>query len=180
MNRRMGLYDARVVTLAIVACCFTAPADAQDSAESAALAPAAPIFGALHGITVGPDGSALGGVVVTIHANDGATQRQLVTGEDGTFLVSNLRPGAYALTAVKLGFASAPESRVEVAKDQTVDAKLALLKAAAPAIAPVLPAASSANSSGSFFHRFAKAYADDWKASSAAGPEPNWIRFSSS
>ena len=174
MNRRMELYDARVLTLAIAAFFLASPADAQDSAESVALAPAAPVFGALHGITVGPDGSALGGVVVTIHANDGATQRQLVTGEDGTFLVSNLRPGAYALTAVKLGFTSAPESRVEIAKDQTVDAKLALLKAAAPAIAPVLPAASSANSSGSFFHRFAKAYADDWKASSAVGPEPKY------
>jgi hypothetical protein len=176
MNRPMGLYEARVLlkTLAIVALCFAPPADAQDSGESAAIPPAAPVFGALHGITLGPDGLALGGVVVTIHGTDGATQRQLVTGADGTFLVSNLQPGSYALTAVKLGFASAPESRVEIAKDQTVDTKLALLTAAAPAIRPVLPSTSSSNSNGSFLHRLARAYADDWKASSATGSEPKY------
>ena len=176
MNRRMGLDLARVllITLTIAAFCLSRPAEAQDSVESAAISPAAAVFGSLHGVTVGPDGSALGGVVVTIQATDGDTQRQLVTGEDGTFLVTNLRPGSYALTAVKLGFASTPQSTVEIAKDQTADAKLALLTAAAPAIAPVLPSPSSSNSNGSFFHRLTRAYADDWKASSAAGPEPKY------
>jgi hypothetical protein len=172
----MGLDLARVllITLTIAAFCLSRPAEAQDSVESAAISPAAAVFGSLHGVTVGPDGSALGGVVVTIQATDGDTQRQLVTGEDGTFLVTNLRPGSYALTAVKLGFASTPQSTVEIAKDQTADAKLALLTAAAPAIAPVLPSPSSSNSNGSFFHRLTRAYADDWKASSAAGAEPKY------
>jgi len=177
MNRRIGFYDARVllITLIVAALCFGARAEAQDSAETAGAIPLpATVFGSLRGITVGPDGLALGGVVVTIHATDGPAQRQLVTGEDGTFLVNNLRPGSYALSAVKLGFASAPESRVDVAKDQTADAKLALLTAAESAIAPVLPSPAPATSSGNFFHRLARAYADDWKGSSAPGPEPKY------
>jgi hypothetical protein len=148
---------------------------AQDSSGSSEATPAELTgSGSLHGITIGPNGSALGGVVVTIHGTDGTPQRQLVTAEDGTFLVTNLKPGPYALSAVKLGFASAPESKVEIAKDQTADAKLALLVAAAPAIAPVMPPATPGKAGGNFFHRFFKAYADDWKASSASSDEPKY------
>ena len=181
MNRRMGFYDARVLLITLtMAFCFGLRADAQDSSGSAGIPPAVPVSGSLHGITVGPDGSALGGVVVTVHAADGATQRQFVTGEDGTFLVTNLRPGSYALTAAKMGFASGPESRIEIANDQTVNAQLALALAAVPAIAPLLPSSSGTGSSGSFFNRLAKAYADDWKLSSASGPEPKYRGYPAS
>lgn len=176
MNHRMGFYDARVLlfTLAILPCLPTPMVYGQDSTDGGGIAAAPAVFGSLHGITVGPDGAALAGVVVTIHGKDGAAQHQLVTGQDGTFLVTNLRPGSYALSAVKMGFASASESRVEIAKDQTANAHLALALAAAPAVAPVLPVPSTLGPGGSFFHRLFKAYADDWKASSAGGPEPKY------
>jgi hypothetical protein len=177
MNLQLGLYDARVLLLALAMLAFgsTRAVLAQDSSGSSEAIPAELTgSGSLHGITIGPNGSALGGVVVTIHGTDGTPQRQLVTAEDGTFLVTNLKPGPYALSAVKLGFASAPESKVEIAKDQTADTKLALRVAAAPAIAPVMPPATAGKAGGNFFHRFFKAYADDWKASSASSNEPKY------
>lgn len=175
MNLRLRLHYVRVLLLLwMVPFFWLRPAAlAQDSSGSGATGPGSPRFGSLRGITVGPDGSALGGVVVTIHGTDGIPQRQLVTGQDGTFVVTNLKPGPYALSAVKLGFASAPESKVEIAQNQTADAKLALLIAAAPAITPVMPYAPG-KPTGNFFHRFFRAYTDDWKASSAAGPEPKY------
>jgi len=177
MNHRMGFYYARVLLLIpAIAMCLSVPVGhAQDSTDAGgAIAAMPPVFGSLHGITVGPDGAALGGVVVTIHGADGAMKRQLVTGHDGTFLVTNLTPGSYALTAVKMGFASAQESRVEIAKDQTANAQLALTPPASSAIAPLLPSPYAAGSSGRFFHRLAKAYADDWKGSSTSGSEPKY------
>jgi len=177
MNRRMGFYDARVLplTCAIAACWFVRGAYAQDSTEgSSGTAVAAASAGSLRGITVGPSGLALAGVVVTIQGPDGAARRQLVTGGDGTFLVNDLQPGSYALTAAKLGFSTSGESTVEIAQDQTVGAQLALAPATVAAVVPVLPSAAPAGSVGSFFHRFIKAYRDDWKESSANGPEPKY------
>ena len=176
MNRRTGLYDARVVLVAaaIGACLLVRAASAQDSIEgSSGVAVGPTSAGSLRGITVGPNGTALAGVVVTIQGPDRSAQRQLVTGGDGTCLVNDQRPGSYVLTAVKLGFSSSSESTVEIAQNQTANAQLALVPAAVPVVAPVRSAAT-ARSGGSFFHRFIKAYADDWKGSLASGPEPKY------
>ena len=147
---------------------------AQDSTGSDGSASLPGGLGSLRGLAVGPNGLALAGVVVTIQSPDGSANRKLVTGDDGTFQVADLRPGSYELIAVKDGYAHPSPSTVEVAQNRTANATLVLAVAASPAIAPVLPAAPSAGPKGSFLHRFVQAYATDWKGSAESGPEPKY------
>jgi hypothetical protein len=142
-------------------------------AQEAAGSGAAGGGGSLHGITVASNGLTLAGVVVSIHSIDGSFDRELVSAGDGTFNLSDLRPGAYRLTASKEGFASAWQATVEIAQNQTATATLALVVAGNSAIVPVLPATAPA-SSGGFFHRFFQVYAQDWKGSSETSPEPQY------
>jgi hypothetical protein len=171
MNRFTGAHCARSLLLAIfvLASPLKPLALGQEAAGSAASG-----FGSLRGTTVASNGLALAGVVVTIHSQDGSFDRALVSAPDGTFNVSDLRPGSYQLTASKEGFAARSGATVEIAQNQTATATLALVVAAASGIAPVLPAAPASPSSGSFLHRFLQAYAQDWKGSAQAGPEPEF------
>jgi hypothetical protein len=130
-------------------------------------------LGGLRGTTIGPNGVALAGVSVTIHQVDGGADRQLITGDDGKFMITDLRPGQYQLKASKEGFVGQPEATVEVAINQILDTNL-MLSAAAPGATPVLPSVGPNGSNGSFFHRFFQSYLDDWKGTSANGPEPKY------
>jgi len=85
-------------------------------------------FGDLRGITRDPRGLALPSAVVTVHSLDENSERKVVSGDDGTFLVENLKPGLYQLTAAKEGFQSASAINVELSARQSlrVDIPLAL------------------------------------------------------
>jgi hypothetical protein len=61
-------------------------------------------FGDLRGETQDPSGLPLPNVAVTVHSLDENSDRNVVSGDDGAFLVENLKPGHYQLTAIKEGF----------------------------------------------------------------------------
>jgi hypothetical protein len=170
MNAFTGCVRGVLLLIAIGACCGP-PVRAQDFGSGggkASLAP--PAFGILRGVTLGPNGLALPGCQVMIHKADGSQQRQLVTGNDGTFLVTDLQPGSYELRASKEGLAGQAQATVEVALNQTVSANLVL------AVIPV-PGADSTPAvvpPGGFLRRLFRAYADDWKGSAASGPDPKY------
>ncbi len=148
---------------------FASQTRAQDVGSSGGAIDNSSQFGGLRGTTIRPNGAPLAGVCVIIHRVDGGTDRQLVTGDDGRFLVTDLRPGQYQLKVSKEGFVGQPDAAVEVALNQIVDADLIL-----SAAAPVLPSVGANGPNGSFFHRFLEAYLDDWKGASANGPEPKY------
>ncbi|SPE37969.1 hypothetical protein SBA3_2740014 [Candidatus Sulfopaludibacter sp. SbA3] len=119
--------------------------------------------GSLSGVTRGPGGKPLPGTSVVIHAVDGSGDRVAASNDDGSFAVSALRPGRYQLKATKDGFVSSPESPVEVAANQNLQADLILAEGSA------VPVVSSVAPRPGFFSRFVKAYTDDWKPSSDSG-----------
>jgi hypothetical protein len=158
-----------VATGLLTAGCYGQPssvAAAEDlsppSAESAS-------FGSLSGVTRGPGGKPLPGSSIVLHAADGSAERVLTSNGDGLFAVDDLKPGRYQLKAVKDGFASSPDSIVEVAANQTARAELTLADAT---VVPVT--ATAATQRGNFVKRFFQAYADDWKGSSDNGPAPKF------
>ena len=53
----------------------------------------------IRGRVADEQGAALPGVTVTVTHQDTGVARQTVSGPDGTYLVSNLVPGVYVLTA---------------------------------------------------------------------------------
>jgi hypothetical protein len=131
------------------------------------------VSGALQGIIRSANGLPLSRVSVTVRNNDGSA-RQSVTGDDGKFLITDLQPGPYILTASKEGFTTQSEQVVEVTRNQTIDTELTLAALAIPA---AVPTTNPSNSSGGFFHRFWRAYADDWKELPNTSPEPKYRGF---
>ncbi len=85
--------------------------------------------------------------------------RYVITGADGTFLIENLKPGHYRLTASEPGGARSPDMAVELAAGQSLNVEITLGRS--------VPAPPSG-----FLKRLYKAYADDWSGAAASGPEP--------
>ncbi len=85
-------------------------------------------FGDLRGTTRDPSGLALDHAEVTVHSIEENNDRKLVSGDDGSFAVENLKPGHYELTAMKAGFQRSAATRVELSARQSlrVDITLAL------------------------------------------------------
>jgi hypothetical protein len=84
-------------------------------------------FGDLRGTTRDPSGMALAQATVTVHNLDANTDRSVISGDDGSFVVENLLPGHYQLTAAKMGFQNSAAT-VELSSRQSlrVDLTLAL------------------------------------------------------
>jgi hypothetical protein len=123
--------------------------------------------GVLRGVTRDPGGLLLvANARVTIHSVDEGNDRSMVSGGDGSFVVEDLTPGRYQLTARKEGFASSSVTTVELAAGQNPDVDLPLRQSASGSPAPQKP------DRGSFFHRLFKAYADDWKGTAVSGGDP--------
>lgn len=61
-------------------------------------------FGDLRGTTRDPSGLPLPATSVTAHSLDENTDRRVMSGEDGAFVIENLKPGRYQLTAAKEGY----------------------------------------------------------------------------
>ena len=85
-------------------------------------------FGDLRGTTRDPSGLSLKQAVVNVHSLEENTDRSVISGEDGSFTVENLKPGHYQLTATKEGFQSSSTADVELSARQSlrVDLTLAL------------------------------------------------------
>jgi len=96
-------------------------------ALSSSLAYGQSMLGGLHGVTRTDYGLPLPGVQVVVHRVDENTERNVVSNDHGAFLVENLKPGRYQLTASKVGFGSSPVITVELAAQQSflVDMTLA-------------------------------------------------------
>jgi hypothetical protein len=126
----------------------------------------------IQGITRASAGMPLAQANVLVHSVDENTDRTVISGSDGAFLVEDLKPGHYQLTAQKQGFASSPATPVELAAGQSVhqDITLGASDPAVPASAAVQP--TQAATQGNFFRRLGNAYLQDWKGTAPSGPEP--------
>jgi Putative beta-barrel porin-2, OmpL-like. bbp2/Carboxypeptidase regulatory-like domain len=121
-----------------------------------AIAPIAPAA-ELRGVTR-LEGEPLGEVrvaVCNIHEN---TSHVVLSGMDGKFLVANLDPGQYQITAQAEGYETGLPLIVEVTEQQSEPVNVPLAKAADP------------KKPAGFFSRFAKAYSDDWHPGPAGEP----------
>jgi hypothetical protein len=98
-----------------------------------AAAAGSPSFGVLHGIAKGPDGHSVLGAQVTVQNTDEKIKRTVVSGSDGNFLITDLKPGQYRLTARAEGIGAAQPATVEIAQNQVTYANVQLAAAEAPA-----------------------------------------------
>src|SRR3954463_4838034 len=79
-------------------------------------------LGTLRGIVVDQQSGALPGVTVTTRQVDTNTSASVVTGATGQYVLPNLRPGKYELTADLQGFApTKQELELRVGQDLTVN-----------------------------------------------------------
>jgi hypothetical protein len=109
-----------------------------------AAAAGSPSFGVLHGIAKGPNGQSVLGVQVTVQNTDEKIKRTVVSGSDGNFLIADLKPGQYRLTARAEGIGAAPPATVEIAQNQVTYANVQLAAAEAPAQPADAPTPDSA------------------------------------
>jgi len=93
-------------------------------------------LGTLHGVTVNADGTPIASAPVIIHRTDDNTDRTLISGFDGAFSVSNLKPGRYEVNASKGELHSLPVT-VDLEAQQDLNVDLALVS---PAVAKQLDA----------------------------------------
>ena len=93
------------------------------------------IFGDLRGVTRAPGGMPLPEVQVIVHSVDESTDRTVVSGADGAFVLENLKPGRYQLLARKEGFGTAPANTVELTARQSLAIDMTL-DVALPAATP--------------------------------------------
>jgi hypothetical protein len=83
-------------------------------------------FGDLRGTTRDPSGLPLPFAVVTVHSLDENTDQKVMSAEDGAFLIENVKPGRYQLTASKEGFQKSPTVNVELSARQSLRVDLTL------------------------------------------------------
>jgi Putative beta-barrel porin-2, OmpL-like. bbp2/Carboxypeptidase regulatory-like domain len=82
--------------------------------------------GTLHGVTVNADGTPIASAPVTIHGSEDGTARTIISGFDGAFSVSNLKPGQYEVKASKGELHSLPVT-VDLQAQQDLNVDLALV-----------------------------------------------------
>jgi hypothetical protein len=83
-------------------------------------------FGTVRGVTRNAEGAPLGGVQVIIHSLDENADRTTLSDQRGAFLVENLKPGRYQLTANKSGLASLLMATVELGPQQSLQVDMTL------------------------------------------------------
>jgi hypothetical protein len=83
-------------------------------------------FGDLRGLTRDPSGLPLPNATTTVHSLDENTDRIVLSGDDGAFLIENLKPGRYQLSATKQGFQKSPDINVELAARQSLRVDITL------------------------------------------------------
>jgi putative OmpL-like beta-barrel porin-2/carboxypeptidase family protein len=108
-----------------------------------AAAAGTPSNGVLHGVTKGPNGQSVFGVQVTVQNVDEKIKRTVLSGADGNFLIADLAPGKYRLSARAEGIGAASPATVEIAQNQVTYANVQL-----GAEAPAQPAETSVPDAG--------------------------------
>ena len=78
------------------------------------------VFGSLRGVTRTPDGAPLAAARIVVHNVASTVNLSALSGENGAFLVDNLSPAIYQITAIKQGYADSAVKTVEVAAEQSV------------------------------------------------------------
>jgi hypothetical protein len=91
----------------------------------------------IFGTTRGPAGEALAGAQIIAHALDG--DHAAISGDDGAFRVTGLKPGRYELKASKAGFASPPGKTLDLAANESLNANIDFQDSAAKPVAPAHP-----------------------------------------
>ena len=81
---------------------------------------------ALHGVTAQADGTPIASAEVVIHRNDDNTNLTIVSGFDGAFSISNLRPGQYEVKGSRGELRSSSSTAVDLAARQDLRVDLAL------------------------------------------------------
>jgi len=100
---------------------------AKAAADSNNAAPDAPApLGSLIGVTLAPGGFSLAAVNVVIRDSSGAEVRELITDTEGAFMVKDLPPGTYGITAQKDNFSTPAAAQVIVAGNRTANANVQL------------------------------------------------------
>jgi hypothetical protein len=82
-------------------------------------------LGTLHGVTVNADGTPIASTPVVVHRIDDNTERTIISGFDGAFSVSNLKPGRYEVKATK-GELHSASATLDLAAQQDLKVDLAL------------------------------------------------------
>jgi hypothetical protein len=101
--------------------------------------------GDLRGTTRDPSGLPLDHAAVTVHSIEQSNDRNLMSGDDGSFAVENLQPGHYELTATKDGFQKAAPIKVELLARQSLRIDITLTLAAQTETVEVSSAAEQVN-----------------------------------
>ena len=92
-------------------------------------AQAGPGYGDVHGVTLNALGAPLPRVQVLVHSVEDNTDRDIISDDDGTFVVANLLPGRYQLRATKGGLASSSVTTVDLAPQQNLRVDMTLVPA---------------------------------------------------
>ena len=82
--------------------------------------------GSLVGTATGPGDTGLPGVTVTVQLASGSAIRTVITGEGGSFRVSDLEPGSYTVSGSLHGFHPASVSAVGIREGETARIRLSL------------------------------------------------------
>ena len=123
------------------------------------------IPGDIRGVTRNPGGQPLPVVQVVAQNMLEKTETSVTCGNDGAFIIGNLKPGKYQLTARAEGFQS-PATEVELAPGESARVEFALIKST-EAASTTAPHAQP----GSLLRRLVRVYADDWHDRTPSGPE---------
>ena len=70
--------------------------------------------GQISGTVTDPQGALVAGATITIRSVDTGAERTVNTGDDGNYIVTNLQPGVYEVTATGTGFQATAGQRVQV------------------------------------------------------------------
>jgi len=89
-------------------------------------------FGSVRGVTRNAEGAPVSAAQVDVHSLDENTDRSLVSNDQGAFLIQDLRPGRYQLTAHKTGFAGSVVTTVELAPRESLRIDITLRGSGTP------------------------------------------------
>ena len=87
-------------------------------------------FGSIRGTVQDASGAVIPGAAVTVHSLDQSFDRQATTGDDGEFLVENLKAGQYSITVQHEGFTKAVVASAQLDARQDLRIPITLTVAA--------------------------------------------------
>ncbi len=114
------------ITCAVLLCCALPGVTQTQMAAAQAEKSAAQIqTGGIHGTVTDPSGAVVPSSVVTL-SGQGGSSRSVTSGGDGAFVIDNLKPGRYSISATAEGFAPFDPLQVLVTGDKITLQNIAL------------------------------------------------------